>query len=153
MASPSVEESIAAKQAVSRLWGTNRQKRKTVAPMVRICSTVSENAVDNDSSTARKYPFIQVHRDIKGSPTPKIRKQGAAREFPKKTVAAGSAKKNSSAAIVRLMDRQKPKHFATVDRITWRFSVAMAADTILVTAKLMPEVERVTVSIKIEKIS
>ena len=144
---------MAAKQAASRLWGTNRQNRNTVAPMVKVCSTPSEKAVDRDSSTAKKYPFMQVHRDIKGSPTPRIRRQGAAAGFPKKIRAAGSASNSSSALMDRLMDRQKPKHRATVERITCRRSVAMAAETILVTARLMPEVDRVTVSMKMEKIS
>ena len=64
---------MAAKQAASRFWGARRQNSSTVAPMVSVCSITSEKAVDKDSSTARKYPFMQVHRDIKGSPTPKIR--------------------------------------------------------------------------------
>ena len=109
---------MAAKQAASKLSGANFQKRITVTPIVKICSTVSENAVDRDSSTAKKYPFIQVHRDIKGRPTPKIRRQGAARGLPRKMEAAGFARKNSKAAMVKLMERQNPKHRATVDRIT-----------------------------------
>ena len=113
----------------------------------------SEKAVERDSSTARKYPFMQVHRDMKGSPTPKIRRQGAAWAFPKNTAAAGFARKNNSRAMDRLMERQNPKHRATVERTTWRFPVAMAAVTIRVTARLMPEVDSVTVSIKMEKIS
>ena len=67
--------------------------------------------------------------------------------------AAGLARQNSARAIPRLMERQNPKHRATVERTTCRFPVAMAAVTIRVTARLMPEVERVTVSIKMEKIS
>ena len=144
---------MAAKQAASRLWGARRQNSSTVAPMVSACSITSEKAVDKDSSTARKYPFMQVHRDIKGSPTPKIRRQGAAAASPKNKRAAGLARQNSARAIPRLMERQNPKHRATVERITCRFPVAMAAVTIRVTARLMPEVESVTVSIKMEKIS
>ena len=144
---------MAAKQAASRLWGANLQNRNTVAPMVRACSMTSEKAVERDSSTARKYPFMQVHKDMKGSPTPRMRRQGAAWGFPKKTAAAGLARKNSSRAMDRLMERQNPKHRATVERTTWRFPMAMAAVTIRVTARLMPEVESVTVNIKMEKIS
>ena len=121
--------------------------------MVSSCSTVSETAVDRDSSTAKKYPFMQVHNDIKGSPTPRIRRQGAAWGVPRSTVAAGFAKRNSKAAMERLILRQNPKHLATVERITSRRPAAMAAETIRVTARLMPEVERVTVSMKMEKIS
>ena len=96
---------------------------------------------------------MQVHRDIKGSPTPKMRRQGAAARSPKKRAAAGSARKNRPRAIPRLMDRQKAKHRATVERITSRRPLAMAADTMRVTARLMPEVDKVTVRAKMEKIS
>ena len=55
---------MAAKQAASRLWGARRQNSSTVAPMVSACSITSEKAVDKDSSTARKYPFMQVHLSL-----------------------------------------------------------------------------------------
>ena len=53
-ASPRVEAAMAPRQAASMLWGAKRQKKNTVAAMVRTCSKASDQAVDNDSSTARK---------------------------------------------------------------------------------------------------
>lgn len=96
---------------------------------------------------------MQVQRDMNGKPNPKIRRQGAASGLSRNTVAAGPARKNRTAAIQRLIVRQKPKQRATVERILSLRPAAMAAETILVTARLMPEVDSVTVSIKTEKIS
>ena len=45
---------MAPRQAASMLWGAKRQKKNTVAAMVRTCSKASDQAVDSDSSTARK---------------------------------------------------------------------------------------------------
>jgi len=153
VASPIVDAAMAAKQAASMLWGTNLQKKKTVAPIVSSCSSVSETAVDRDSSTARKYPFIQVHMDINGSPRPNILRQEAASGSPRKNPAAESAVRNRQRAMQRLIVRQKPKHLATTERTVSPFPLARAAVTMRVTARLMPEVERVTVSINIENIS
>lgn len=96
---------------------------------------------------------MQVHSDINGNPNPNILRQGAALELPKKAVATTSDRKNRHNDIVELILRQNIKHFATVERTTSRLFAAIAADTILVTARLIPEVDIVTVNIKIEKIS
>ncbi len=53
----------------------------------------------------------------------------------------------------RLRERQKAKHRATRERRVSRFSVAIAADTMRVTARLMPEVDKVTASRNTERIS
>ena len=45
---------MAARQAAWMPWGAKCQNRNTVARMVKICSSVSEAAVERDSSTARK---------------------------------------------------------------------------------------------------
>ncbi|ARE60548.1 hypothetical protein ADH66_08860 [Acutalibacter muris] len=91
--------------------------------------------------------------DINGSPNPNILRQGAAVGSPRKIPAAKSAVKNRPTAIQTLMVRQNPKHFATTERTVSPLPFASAAVTILVTARLMPEVERVTVSMNMENIS
>ena len=96
---------------------------------------------------------MQVHRDIKGRPNPRTRRQGAAFGSPRNRAAAGSARKNSSRAIERLMVKQNSRHRAATERIRWGRPLAMAAETMRVTARLMPEVDRVTVRAKMEKIS
>ena len=55
--------------------------------------------------------------------------------------------------MLQLSTRQKRKHFVTTERTVSRRPAAMAAVTMRVTARLMPEVDSVTVSIKTEKIS
>ena len=73
-----MEASIAARQAASMLCGAKYQKSATAARIVSTCSTASLIAVESDSSTARKYPFMQVHSDMKGSPSARMRRLPAA---------------------------------------------------------------------------
>ena len=52
-----------------------------------------------------------------------------------------------------LMVRQNPKHLATTERTVSPLPFASAAVTILVTARLIPEVDSVTVSMNMENMS
>ena len=67
--------------------------------------------------------------------------------------AAKSEKTSRSAAIVQLTVRQNRKHFVTTERTVSRRFAAIAAVTMRVTARLMPEVESVTASMNTEKMS
>ena len=151
--SPKVEASIAAKHAFSMLCGAKTWKRITAVRIVRICSIASATEVESDSSTAKKYPFMQVHCDINGRPSARIRRQGAASFLPRMNAAAKSENARRRKEIVQLKARQNRKHFVTTERIVLCCPAAMAAVTMRVTAKLIPEVESVTASINTEKMS
>ena len=152
-ASPSVEASMAAKHAASMLCGAKCQNSATAEKIVSTCSTASLTEVESDSSTARKYPFMQVHWDINGSPSARMRRLEAAPTLPRIFAAAKSEKISRSAAIVQLTVRQNKKHFVTTERIVSRRFAAIAAVTMRVTARLMPEVDNVTASMNTEKIN
>ena len=108
--------------------------------------------MDKDSSTARKYPFMQVHRDIKGSPTPKIRRQGAAAVSPKNRWAAGPGQAEQRQGNPQADGKAEPKApgHGGANHLPLPGGYGPQV-TIRVTARLMPEVESVTVSIKMEK--
>ena len=100
-ASPNVEASIAAKHAASMLCGAKYQNSTTAEKIVSTCSTASLQEVESDSSTAKKYPFMHVHCDINGSPSAKMRRDGAAPALPKMCAAAKSEKHSSKTAMVQ----------------------------------------------------
>ena len=152
-ASPNVEAIIAAKHAASMLCGAKYQNSTTAEKIVSTCSTASLHEVESDSSTAKKYPFMHVHCDINGSPSAKMRRDGAAPALPKICAAAKSEKHSSKTAMVQLTVRQNKKHCVTTLRTVQRRFAAIAAVTMRVTAKLMPEVESVMASRNTEKMS
>ena len=130
-----------------------RLKNKVHKAMVRICSKVSAMPVTVPLSTAKKYPFNMVHIAIKGSPRLNILREEESFISPKSRSESKSERMYKIKATDKLKITAKMKQPFTVLFTAPLLSSAITVVTSLVTARLIPEVERVTAKVKTENIS
>ncbi len=107
------------------------------------CSTTLLTTEKDTFSEATRYPFIHEERAIKGKLSARNFKAGAAAGFLIKMRDNFSDKKKSAVAAEELIIRPKRAQSRTERFICAEFLPAAASETILVTARLSPDKERV----------